>query len=233
MDAGSFALPAIQNAAAPFTRPVEAWVGAKSGAGAAEGTANEKQREEERAAANQPPGVIPEAPCGPAGEYCEGPGEGPGQTIEEYFNGNTGGEASAAGANPCKLGLVFGEVSAQELFAGGWFSCNKDMRAFKIQTCILWEKLNTGTWTNLECSHEGAKGGQVFTGQSGGKNWVDSEFCEIGLHYYGWVWGEILGAGGYQLKPIKAASITCTGKGSEEFYEQVEDFLKDGEGALP
>ena len=69
------ALPAIQNAATAYTRPIEAWVGSKSGEGAALRRANEQQLAEERAAANQPPGVIPEAPCGPAGEYCEGPGE--------------------------------------------------------------------------------------------------------------------------------------------------------------
>jgi hypothetical protein len=88
------ALPAIQSTATPFTRPVEAWVGSKSGAGAAEGTANEKQREEERAAANQPPGVIPEPPCGPAGEYCEGPGE----------NGEEGGGGGGcSGTNACAV----------------------------------------------------------------------------------------------------------------------------------
>jgi hypothetical protein len=37
------ALPAIQNAATPFTRPVEAWVGSKSGEGAALREANEQQ----------------------------------------------------------------------------------------------------------------------------------------------------------------------------------------------
>lgn len=159
---------------------------------------------------------------------------GGGQSLEESFNGSNGGAgASAAGANPCKLGLVFGESSPQELFAGGWFSCNKDMRGFKIETCILWEGLNEGKWSNLTCSNEHGKPGEIFTGQSENKSWARVDFCPIGLHYFGWVWGDVLGSGGYQLQPLKAKAITCTGDGSQEFYERVAEFLHDGSGALP
>ena len=138
-------------------------------------------------------------------------------------------------ANSCTLGLIFGETSPQELFAGGSFSCTKDMRAFKIETCILWKlSLNEGKWKNLEAKNEHGKAGQIFTGQSAGKSWVKDEYCPIGLHFFGWVWGEVLfGRAGDQLKPLKARAITCTSKGSQEFYERVAEFLNDGSGALP
>jgi YD repeat-containing protein len=216
----SITLGLPNNSATPYTSPVVAAVAAYGAATSAQEVAKREQENSERVVAADPPGAIPS------------PEEG--QSLEEFFNGSDGGTgASAAGANPCKLGLVFGETSPQELFAGGSFSCHKDMRAFELETCILWEKDNEGHWSNLECNEEHGHSGQVFNGQSSGKGWVKDEFCPIGLHFFGWVWGDVLGPGGYQVKPIQAQAITCTGDGSQEFYEKMVEFLQDGSGALP
>ncbi len=223
-------VPAPEDAAAAYVMTLAPWV-IEGTAAVAQQLTNAEQAQKALEAANTPAGETPFTPpswwCG--GEYGPCEGEGTGQSLEESFNGSGGGTgASAAGANPCKLGLIFGEASPQELFAGGWFSCNKDMRGFELETCILWEgPSNEGPWSNLECNEEHGHRGQVFSGQSSGKGWVKDELCPIGLHFFGWVWGEVLGSGGFQLKPMQAKAITCTGNGSENFYDAVKDF-KDG-----
>lgn len=51
--------PLPTNAATPFSMPVEAWVGSRSGEGAARELANAQQEEEAREIANRPPGALP------------------------------------------------------------------------------------------------------------------------------------------------------------------------------
>jgi tripartite motif-containing protein 71 len=197
------ALPAIQNAATPFTRPVEAWVGSKSGAGAAEGTANEKQREEERAAANQPPGVIPEVPCGPAGEYCEGPGE----NGEEGGGGGGGGcsgtNGCAASYNPFKAAGDLGAVGCRvwatihynqysKIWSYGYFECGAPQAEFVLQTCVMMRNNETGKYEDYPDKGSGCTKGDPFYGESHGRIKAESS-CETGpkgsFEFIGWVWG--------------------------------------------
>ena len=61
------ALPAPENAAASFARPIEAWVGSRSGEGAARELSKAQELEEEWRTANRPPGVVP---TGNPGWWC-------------------------------------------------------------------------------------------------------------------------------------------------------------------
>ena len=133
------AIPAIQNAATPFTRPVEAWVGATAGEGAAIELANVKQKEKEREGTTGPAGTIP-VTCGEFGT-CEGEGggeEGGAGTVgaSKEFGGCSGTNACAAANRHCSVHELMGEPTGNAMVAEGTFDCNF-VTEFQIEICIL------------------------------------------------------------------------------------------------
>ena len=137
------ALPAPENAAASFTRPIEAWVGSRSGEGAARELSKAQELEEERQIANQPPGAIP---SGNPGWWC-GEEYGP---CEGEEGGGSGGGCSGANAcassahngrsQLCRLEIMVGEEHGKA-WSRAWMWCGT-MRmpaAAYLQSCLTME----------------------------------------------------------------------------------------------
>ncbi len=88
------AVPSPGNAATPFTRPIELWVGSKAGEGAARELSKAEQEKQEREIANTPPGTLP---SGNPGWWC-GEEYGPCEGEEgEYEEGGESEEGSSGG----------------------------------------------------------------------------------------------------------------------------------------
>jgi len=103
--------PTPTNAATPFTKAVEEWVGSKAGEGAARELAKAQEEEAAREAANRPAGAIP---CSGAYALCEGEGPGEetfGDPVHCYVDGTTvvdGNRAAVFGDGGCSEGLPEG-----------------------------------------------------------------------------------------------------------------------------
>jgi streptogramin lyase len=106
------ALPAPENAASPFTRAFEAWVGSKAGEGAARELSAAEQERQEREIANEPPGAIP-SPEGGGGEEVGGGGEG----------GGRGGGGGCSGTHACAASVHHSRSCQAQVYVGeenGW-----------------------------------------------------------------------------------------------------------------
>ena len=136
-------LAAITNTAAALTRPIEAWVGSHAGEGVALALANAVQKEQEREAANQPPGALPLPSWWCGGEYgpCEGEGGGGG----EEGGGCSGMNACAASGHhrqsqKCELEVMVGEEHGKA-WSRAWMWCGTMTMpaAAYLQTCLSME----------------------------------------------------------------------------------------------
>jgi hypothetical protein len=172
-------LPAPENAATPFTRPVEASIGITAGEGAAIELANVKQKEEERNKANQPPGAAPFTPpswwCGGGYGPCEGEGGGGG---EEGGGGGgcSGGGACAASFNPhhhegvvgyheegngyagCSVWASYGSEDMTSGISGeieiyGHWHCQEAVTEFQMQIALLILNPESGKWEGIGGSY--------------------------------------------------------------------------------
>jgi hypothetical protein len=219
LQAEGVVLPAPDNASTPFSWPVEAWVGSKAGEGAAIGLAKAKQREEEREAADQPPGAIPIPP----GAYgCEGE---PGGCGEEGGGGGgcSGMKACVASTHHlCHIDMRFGEPGPNFLLAESVFGCSKHVAYFQLQLCILIEYPGKPK-ANLECN--GAKG-ETFENRTKGGARVSGS-CSIGVPYRGWVWGRVYGMG--TLSEVIGGGATarwwCTGNGTVDALQNAIEYV--------
>jgi hypothetical protein len=138
-------LPAPDNAATPFTRPVEAWVGAMAGEGAAIEQAKYEEGVQAREAANQPPGAEPSGPpvgaCSFEGAdglpMCEGEPEGGGG------GGCSGGNACTASVRhsvSCKTQVYVGEENGW-VWSRAYLSCGGATMpgSAYLQACLIQE----------------------------------------------------------------------------------------------
>jgi hypothetical protein len=209
LQAEGVVLPAPDNAAIPFTRPVEAWVGSKVGEGIAIGLAKAKQREEEREAADQPPGAIPIPP----GAYgCEGEPGGCGE--EGEGEGEGGGGARTASRRPgCSLGLRFGEPHGNELLAVAGFWCGTTTSRFQVEVCV-YEYIKGKV--EAECNEERGKPGQIFDNVKAKSVAYVDKGCHDGINYRAWAWGFVFGNGvpGTAFRPKETGNWRCSGTGS-------------------
>jgi YD repeat-containing protein len=142
--------------------------------------------------------------------------------------------ATAASVRPsCSYSVIFGEAAPLELFAGGQFTCNRQVTQFQIEVCVLAENPETGKFVNVKggCNHEGRRQGQVFPETRGGKAWVILPICGEGLNYRAWVWGAILGDPIFAGQGTETAAVTCTGRGGVDDIESTLEWIKSlGEG---
>jgi YD repeat-containing protein len=191
-------LPSPENAATPFSRPVEAWVGSRVGEGVARELGAAQQKEEEREAANQPPGAIPIA-----GEWEEGGGE------EEGGGGGCSGmSACAASFNPhhhagvteyhergdgyagCSVWASYGSEDGTSGISGeieidGHWKCNETVTEFEVQTALL--IFYEGSWVEI-----GEPYNDTYFGVSSEKGDPDSNDFQCGpehADYDAWVFG--------------------------------------------
>jgi YD repeat-containing protein len=215
-------LPALQNAATPFSRSFEAWVGSKAGEGAARELAKAKQIEEEREAANQPPGSVPL----PEGEFC---GEGYGSCAigggflsgsEMAESGCGGGNACAASAPSCILHWLFGQEkdSPGILQLAGNMECNKKMSSIAFQECELVDK--NGKYDNLRCTKKGWTSYKVSEAGA-----YLSDICIEGEDYKAWVWAKALSENFFSVGHVNSGEWTCEGFYGEQVVEAVETLL--------
>jgi YD repeat-containing protein len=188
-------LAAISNTPTPFSRPVEAWVGSRAGEGAAIGVAKARQREEEQAIANQPPGVIPSGNPGSwcGGEYgpCEGEEEGGGGE-----GGCSGMNACAASSTYCERHWRFGEPIGGVLWVAAGVKCNRKVSGIEVEACLwVWNgKGSTGdnkNYSNLVCSGSNEKGDVVHNASEAAT--LAHEVCGEAWSYKAWVWGRAWG----------------------------------------
>jgi sugar lactone lactonase YvrE len=219
------ALPALQNAAAAFSRPVEAWVGSKAGEGAAIGLANAKQKQEEREAANQPPGAIPTGGLGGGeGEEEEGGGGCPGvnacaasvhEGVTHYHEeGNNGYGCAIWGS------WGSGEVLAGDIVGFGHWKCAGPVPGFEMQIeAFGWGakefegyEVQLGTPSHKNKEHWAGESGNVFS-----QTW---KCPATGSYYHLWFWGRQWGTHGrtqWVASGKEARVGSCTKEGPVDF----------------
>jgi len=130
-------LPTPENAATPFSRPLEAWVGSKAGEGAARELSIASQERKKREEANKPPGAIP---------FPEG-GEETGGGVEEGGDGGggcSGDNACAASVHhhqvQCKAQVYVGEEKGW-VWSRAYMSCGGVTMPWNayLQACLIQE----------------------------------------------------------------------------------------------
>ncbi len=195
-------LPSPESAVTPFSRPVEAWVGSRTGEGVARELSAAQQKEQEREAANQPPGVIPYP--GPGGG-----GEGGGEE-EEGGGGCSGMNACASSFNPhhhsgvteyhergegyagCSVWASYGSEGGTSGISGeieidGHWECSEAVTEFEIQTALLILNPEDGKWEGIVSSEP-----SPYFDVSSNKNEPFSEDLRCGpehADYDAWIFG--------------------------------------------
>ena len=192
------AIPTPENAAAPFTRPFEAWVGSHAGEGAAREVAKTQQEKQEREMANQPPGEVPPETSGLfcGGEYGPCPEEG-----EPGGGGGacTGMQACTASYKPPTLASVGCSPIEAAIFVGakgtaagrGSLLCHSRKAELKVKVCIYIAGINSGEGAALTCGSE-----HVYNSNQVSKT-VALE-CAEGSTYYAYAWGYVYGLKNYE-----------------------------------
>jgi streptogramin lyase len=213
------ALIAIGNSATPFTRPVEAWVGAQAGEGAARELANAEQERAEREAANKPPGeepvAYPSSWCG--GEYGACPLEG----SSGLEGGCSGGGACAASYNKCELHYLFGEPHSGELWLAAGVGCSRSVAHIQVEACF-WAWILRGSKDNYENYNQfGCETQTVGNNRHAGV--LTQAECSEGETYRAWVWGRAWGASFWFATAGKVSDTwTCADAGytvEREYFE--------------
>jgi hypothetical protein len=209
------ALIAIGNSATPFTRPVEAWVGAQAGEGAARELSKAEEERQAREAANKPPGEEPTSYpswwCG--GEY--GPCE---EGAEEASAECPGTRACTAQTRPslatagCRVWATL-HFPGGPLVGSGYFECSSRQRVFKLQLCVEQAGIRASGTIVLTCGDEDAYGNNVakiFRNQSSGTAHIGYP-CANGSTYRiaAWGWSSNGGASSWAWSTSRSTAVAC------------------------
>ncbi len=205
-------LPALQDAATQFSRPVEAWVGSRSGEGAAIGLANAKQKQEEQELANEPPGAIPypESGGGGGGGEEEGGGGGGGCSgmnacIASWHNGVVDEKEQGNNGYGCEIwgSWGHGEPLGGEIVGFGHWKCgSQSPPAFEMQIEAYGEGSPEFEGYEVRLGEPGKshKITEIWSGAraaNGSGQFSHSWKCPAtGSWYHLWFWGRQMGTHG-------------------------------------
>lgn len=195
----SVVLAAIVNTPSPLDKPIEEWVGIRTGEGGALLVAVAEQKRAEREAANHPSGAMPEGnpgwwcgeeygPCPETGEV-EG-GEGSGCSGMQACTSSNRHYPSLASAG-CSV-EAFIKTGQQGTVAGsGLLGCAHHKAKLDIKVCIYVVGISPGEHAALSCENKPAKNAkEVYLAMA--------MSCERGRTYFTYAWGYVFGESNYE-----------------------------------
>jgi hypothetical protein len=196
----SVILTAIVNTPSPLDKPIEEWVGARTGEGGALLVAAAEQRRAEREAANSRlPSVLPM----PDGKFC---GEGYGPCPEEGEQEGPGGGGGCSGMQACigsshhspPLASVGCSVEASiktgsigTVAGSGSLSCYHHKAELEVKVCFYVVGVNPREYAALSCQNKHVKNARELSLPVAMK-------CERGLTYFTYAWGYVFSENNYE-----------------------------------
>jgi len=201
------ALPTAENKATAYISMISPGIEASAAAASAQQVANAEQAKKALGGGNERPGLT---------------------VSEEFGSECTGSDACASSRISCKITLMFGEPAPNLLFAGSIFTCSKPVLDFELQVVILVE---SDPECGASCGFENLKWnktpdgrlGEILEDTSSGRAYTEVGYCAEGIGYRAWTWGKVFGSHNFVSKGQETGVVTCTGKGSHDFYAELID----------